>query len=143
VIANAPLISIDICLVHSGNILLGKRVNPPAKNYYFTPGGRVFKNEPWRDAMKRIIGVELGLNLEADKLQLMGVWDHFYKDSAFNEKQSTHYVNLPHFFELDEEPHLIPDDQHDGLLWFALDKCKQNKLIHPYTQNYIRWILER
>ena len=26
-------------------VLVGLRINSPAKNYWFTPGGRIFKNE--------------------------------------------------------------------------------------------------
>ena len=45
VINSVPLISIDILLKKNDKILLGKRVNKPAQNYYFSIGGRVFKNE--------------------------------------------------------------------------------------------------
>lgn len=31
---------------------------------------------------------------------LMRVWDHFYKDSAFCETVSTHYVYLPYWLLL-------------------------------------------
>ena len=42
---SAPLISIDILLKHNDKILLGRRINRPAKNYFFSPGGRIYKNE--------------------------------------------------------------------------------------------------
>jgi hypothetical protein len=42
VVANASLISLAICLVHREKILLGKQVNPPAKNYYFKSGGEEY-----------------------------------------------------------------------------------------------------
>ena len=38
-VENAPLVSIDLCLVCQGQILLGKRNNEPLKGYWFTPGG--------------------------------------------------------------------------------------------------------
>ena len=31
-------------------LLMGKRINKPAKDYYFVPGGRVFKNENRNDS---------------------------------------------------------------------------------------------
>ncbi|GAB56986.1 GDP-mannose mannosyl hydrolase wbdQ/wbhG [Glaciecola punicea ACAM 611] len=142
-IENAPLVSIDICIVYAGKILLGKRANAPARNYYFTPGGRIYKNEAWQNAIERITAVELGLDLKANQFKLMGVWDHFYEDSVFNEKKSTHYVNLPHFVELNEEPHFMADEQHESLSWFNLHDCEHNSLIHPYTQNYIYWIIKQ
>ena len=48
VIENAPLISIDLYLIFEGQILLGKRNNEPLKDEWFTPGGRIHKNEPSR-----------------------------------------------------------------------------------------------
>ena len=143
VIENAPLISIDLCIVHQDKILLGKRNNPPAKDFYFTPGGRIYKNEPWQDAMQRIAKDELGIDIQVSEWQLMGMWDHFYKDSIINEDISTHYVNMPYYYELSTLPDLFLDYQHSELSWFELSSCKSNDMIHPYTQNYIQWILNR
>lgn len=61
----APLISIDLIVYNSkSEVLLGKRINPPAKNYYFVPGGRVYKNEKIADAFDRICQSELGCEIE-------------------------------------------------------------------------------
>jgi len=54
VIENTPLVSIDLCLVCDGQVLLGKRTNEPLKVEWFTPGGRIHKNETWQDALLRI-----------------------------------------------------------------------------------------
>lgn len=143
VVEHAPLVSIDLCIVQNNKILLGKRINAPAKNYYFTPGGRIYKNEAWRDAIKRITSVEVGLALEASEFRLMGIWDHFYTESVFNEDSSTHYVNLPHFIELSYKPVIEPDEQHEQLIWFDINQTNHNRSIHPYAQQYIQWILDR
>ena len=45
VIDSTPLISIDILLKKDNKILLGRRVNKPAQGYFFSTGGRIFKNE--------------------------------------------------------------------------------------------------
>ncbi len=47
VVENTPLFAIDLVVINSKQqILLGKRVNAPAKDYWFVPrGGRVYKNE--------------------------------------------------------------------------------------------------
>ncbi|MDC0088706.1 hypothetical protein OAI12_01675 [Porticoccaceae bacterium] len=47
VIENTPLVSIDLCLVCDGQLLLGKRNNDPLKGEWFTPGGRIRKNKTW------------------------------------------------------------------------------------------------
>ena len=63
----APLISIDFLIEKDGKYLLGKRINKPAKDYYFTVGGRIFKNESIENAKKRILKEEIGFELEKDK----------------------------------------------------------------------------
>ena len=74
VIENTPLVSIDLCLVCDGQLLLGKRNNDPLKGEWFTPGGRIHKNETWQDALLRIAEVELGLcDTAVESFSLMGV----------------------------------------------------------------------
>ena len=143
IIEHAPLISIDLCIVHQGKILLGKRNNPPTRNFYFAPGGRIYKNEPWKDAMHRIAKDELGLDIQVCDCQLMGIWDHFYEDSIIDDDISTHYVNMPYYFEVSTVPNFSLDSQHSELSRFELYSCQSNDMIHPYTQNYIQWILNR
>ncbi|WP_286745065.1 NUDIX domain-containing protein, partial [Aquabacterium sp. UBA2148] len=42
-----PLVSIDLVLTDESNrLLLGLRRNAPARGWWFTPGGRIRKNEP-------------------------------------------------------------------------------------------------
>jgi len=42
----SPLVSIDLIVYNDKNkVLLGKRANRPAKDYWFVPGGRIRKNE--------------------------------------------------------------------------------------------------
>lgn len=65
VVDNTPLISIDFIIKNSDSkILLGKRVNKPAKDYLFTLGGRVYKNEKLNDAKQRILKEEVGLDIK-------------------------------------------------------------------------------
>ena len=91
VVQNSPLVSLDICLVCNGYILFGKRNHHPLKGEWFTPGGRIFKNEAWRCALLRIAKTELELsNLSFKDFHLMGVWDHFYSNSIFGHDISTH-----------------------------------------------------
>lgn len=61
VVKNTLLVSIDLCIVCDGKILLGKRKNDPLKGFFLTPGGRVLKNEAHIDCLKRVAKSELGL----------------------------------------------------------------------------------
>ncbi len=97
VIQSTPLISIDLVVRNEKNeVLLGKRLNAPAKDYWFVPGGRIQKDESLDDAFKRLINEELGLNLNIKRLEtnFLGVYEHFYDDNVFDELTSTHYIVL-------------------------------------------------
>lgn len=51
--------------------------------------------------MHRVAQDEIGLNPEwLGRAKLLGAWDHFYPDSAFDADISMHYVNLPHAVHL-------------------------------------------
>ena len=142
VIENTPLVSIDLCLVCDGQLLLGKRTNEPLKGEWFTPGGRIHKNETWRDSLLRIAEAELGLHgIAVEVFALMGVWDHFYKNSAPDQDISTHYVNLPHYAEFKSKPQISLDDQHGECNWFDLSVVSTDKNFHPYIRDYASWLL--
>lgn len=144
VVKNTPLVSIDLCIVWNEKILLGKRKNDPLKGFFFTPGGRVLKNEAHVDCLERVAKSELGLVINYIKqAKLMGVWDHFYKNSVFGNEVSTHYVNLPHYVCYDKRPKIMPDDQHDTLEWFDLSKVANDNNFHKYMQGYASWIISR
>ena len=101
-----PLVSVDwIVLNPAGQMLLGLRRRSPARDWWFTPGGRVRKNEALPDALARVGRDELGLpeDLVAGA-RLLGAWDHFYPDSGYSDVVSTHYVNLPYLVRLGHSP---------------------------------------
>jgi colanic acid biosynthesis protein WcaH len=142
VIENTPLVSIDLCLICNGQILLGKRSNEPLKGRWFTPGGRIHKNETWQDALLRIAEAELGLSgIAVEGFSLMGMWDHFYSNSALDQNTSTHYVNLPHYAEFQSRPEIILDDQHGEFEWFDLSVVAYDEKFNPYMRNYGSWFL--
>jgi colanic acid biosynthesis protein WcaH len=144
VLENSPLVSIDICLVCDGQILLGDRNNEPLKGEWFTPGGRIYKNESWQDALLRISKVELGLNdVTIDDFSLMGIWDHFYENSVVSKDVSTHYVNLPHYVSFQSRPSIVSDDQHAVFKWFDLKAVSVEAVFHPYIRNYAIWLLNK
>jgi len=142
VIKNTPLVSIDLCLICNGQILLGKRHNEPLKGIWFTPGGRIHKNETWQDALLRIAEVELGLSgIAVEGFSLMGMWDHFYNNSAIDQNTSTHYVNLPHYAEFKSKPQIALDDQHGEFKWFDLSVVSNDEKFHLNIRNYATWLL--
>jgi colanic acid biosynthesis protein WcaH len=137
VIENTPLVSIDICLVHDNKMLLGKRNNEPLRGKWFTPGGRILKNESWQVCLRRVAQSELGLNVtDVCEFTLMGIWDHFYNNSAVDQNTSTHYVNLPHYAEFKSRPQITLDDQHGQFEWVDLSVVAKDEKFHLYIRNY-------
>ena len=143
VVEYAPLVSIDLCLIFQESILLGLRKNEPLKNNWFSPGGRILKNEPWDKCISRIASSELGLTeYHSRDFKLMGIWDHFYENSLVSKNISTHYVNLPHYLKLHEKPKLKKDSQHSKLEWFKLTEICESNCFHQYVKNYASWLLK-
>ncbi len=74
IIEHAPLFAIDFVVINEDDeILVGKRLNASAKEWWFVPGGRVFKNEPLSVAFKRLSEMELGIQLEIKQAFLLWV----------------------------------------------------------------------
>ena len=134
--------SIDLCLICNGQILLGRRANEPLKGRWFTPGGRIYKNESWQAALKRVALAELSLPVaDGDHFELMGIWDHFYSNSGCDEEISTHYVNLPHFSLFKSKPAISGDNQHHNLDWFDLDRVVSDEGFHQYVRDYANYLI--
>lgn len=130
-----PLISIDIIIKKNNKILLGRRVNKPAQGYFFSIGGRIYKNESIDNAIARVALKELNIDLKS-KPKLIGVFEHFYDDSIY-QNLSTHYVNIAYEYEMEEIPSL-PTEQHSEYQWFTLDELIKSDQVHKYTKNYFR-----
>ena len=143
-----PLVSIDLVLTDDTHrLLLGLRRNAPARGWWFTPGGRIRKNEPLAEARRRIAAEELGLpETTVHRAMLMGAWDHFYPDSAFNPDVSTHYVNLALWLPLtpDEVASLtLPEgvgEQHTAWQWMPLTQAERDDGVHPHVRVYAAWV---
>ena len=137
IIDKTPLISIDLIVKnHQGNVLLGKRTNAPAKNYWFVPGGRIQKNESLNSAFARLCQEELGIQANRSDARLLGPYEHFYNDSVFSDDISTHYVVLGYELTVDIELANLPAAQHAQYQWFSLDTLLASDFVHPHTKWY-------
>ena len=136
-----PLVSVDLVLVRGGTeILLGLRTNRPAQGSWFVPGGRILKDEPRADALKRVAARELGIaNIAGLKPQLLGVFEHFYPDCfAGDIGVSTHYVVIAHRIDVPlgfEVPGC--DNQHAELRWWPIAEAAASADVHRYTRDYL------
>jgi colanic acid biosynthesis protein WcaH len=138
VIASTPLVSIDLVVTNSnGQVLLGQRLNRPAKNYWFVPGGRILKNEPLAEAFKRLTLDELGHEFTIAQACLIGPFDHFYDDNVFSDDVSTHYVAIAFSLKIDQQLDNLPlAMQHDGYQWFDVPSLMIDDNVHTHTKWY-------
>ena len=136
VIQFTPLVSIDLVVQNKyGEVLLGQRLNRPAKGFWFTPGGRIFKNETMKDAFKRISSEELGVELSIDQARLLGLFDHFYNDNVFGEEFGTHYVAIAYIVESEmSSDTLCLKAQHSVHQWFDVESLKRDRFVHANTK---------
>lgn len=136
-VKNGPLVSIDFNILneHDESLFL-YRLTPPASNYFFTPGGRIFKNEPINNAISRILNDELNLSIkDALSIKFIKVNEHFYTDSAVSNSISTHYVNLLYEINVIKDSLTSLDrefNDHKDLVWIAKDEIKKYD-IHEYA----------
>ncbi|GGY76368.1 GDP-mannose mannosyl hydrolase [Marinobacter zhanjiangensis] len=135
-----PLFSIDLIVVNFGKVLLGKRLNRPAQDYWFVPGGRVRKNESMQEAFLRLTNAELGMPIEYSAAQPIGVFEHFYQDSVFGESPSTHYIALGMLLGFDANLAHLPGDQHGAFEFWSIAEALAAPEVHEYTKDYLRTI---
>lgn len=140
IIEHAPLVSIDLVVINKNNqVLLGQRLNRPAKNYWFVPGGRIQKNESLSNAFLRLTKEELGVEININQAKLIGPFDHFYEDNVFGESFSTHYVAIGYKILIDEDLDELPKDiQHSSYKWFDINHIEDNLEIHRHTKLYFK-----
>ena len=137
-IKNAPLFSIDLVLINDQQqILLGLRKNPPAKDFWFVPGGRVYKNETLTQAFARISKSELGREFGMEEAILLGLYDHFYADSAYGKDLSTHYINASYMLRIRGKLEL-PSDQHRDYRWLRCDALDADVSVHPNSRLFLQ-----
>lgn len=137
VIKITPLVSIDLIIKnHQSQVLLGKRNNSPAQNYWFVPGGRIRKNETFEQAFTRLTLQELGKSLSLKEAVFLAPYQHFYTDSMFNEQIPTHYVVLAYQLMMGENLFNLPVEQHYRYRWFDTDELLMHRQVHQFTKDY-------
>lgn len=142
VVASTPLVSIDLVVRnHAGHILLGQRLNRPAKGFWFVPGGRIFKNESLDEAFRRTTQTELGREFPRSQARLLDIYEHFYTDSVFGDETTspdTHYVVIG--YQLDIGSGMVlspPEGQHDAYRWWDPQDMASSDEVHSNTRAYL------
>ncbi|TQV77035.1 GDP-mannose mannosyl hydrolase [Aliikangiella marina] len=136
-VRNTPLVSLDLIIKNNkGEVLVGKRINSPAKNYWFVPGGRIFKNESIEKALSRIMNEEVGMLFSKKECKSLGVYEHFYQDSFYSKEVSTHYIVLAFEIKMDKEIAELPKKQHSEYRLIDINELLTNEQVHQNTKMY-------
>ncbi len=138
IINATPLVSVDLIIQNPDKeVLLGKRLNRPAKGFWFAPGGRIKKNETLDNAIVRVSQTEIGVALTKQNSRFLGGYDHIYTDNYLNvDNINTHYVALGYAFMLSENLNIITDAQHSEISWFSVEDLLNHPEVHPNMKAY-------
>lgn len=137
VVRRTPLVALDLLLISADKkVILGWRKHPPARNFLFVPGGRVFKGERLSAALTRIAREELGHIVDPTLARLHGVFEHFYSDNAFGEPDTpTHYIVMACVLAA-PAGEVRSDEQHRGFIRLSRSELLSHPHVHTYTRNY-------
>ncbi|MDP6375685.1 MAG: GDP-mannose mannosyl hydrolase [Pseudomonadales bacterium] len=137
VIANAPLVSIDLIVrSRQGDVLMGWRRNEPARDHWFVPGGRICKGETVEDAFGRLCLEELGFAMTLEATRLVGVFTHLYDNNfAGVEGVSTHYVVIAYEVLVEPDLSTLPTSQHRNYKWVSPSGDLSG--VHPNSIAYL------
>ena len=117
-----PLPCVDLLVTYNGQLLLMKRKNSPAKGLWFTPGGRILKNESIENAVKRVLQEETGLT--PTSIKQYGIMSHIWPE--------VHTITV--FYRVDVESDQVQmNEEHDDLKWITATGPEY----HPYLRHMI------
>ncbi|MCF7800318.1 NUDIX domain-containing protein [Candidatus Babeliales bacterium] len=133
ILKKIPISCIDLIIVNpKKEFLIIKRKNNPAKNKWWIPGGRILKNEIFKDAALRISKKETGLN--CNFIKIMGVVETRFKESAFNNKNGTHTINIIALMESSDKDVKL-DEQSLEYKWIG--KIKELEDSYPEAKPFL------
>jgi colanic acid biosynthesis protein WcaH len=140
VVDKTPLVSIDLVVRdQQRRVLLGIRVNEPARGFWFVPGGRIMKGETLDEAFSRISIKELGVHSSLANARLLGAFTHQYDTNfAGIPEIGTHYVVLAYELELELALDFdqIPQLEHSNYRWWTSSEAARSKDVHPNNLPY-------
>jgi len=117
-----PLPCVDLLVTHKGNLLLTLRNNEPAKDLWFTPGGRIYRNESLTETVKRVLHEETGL--QPTNITQISTMSHMWPEA--------HTVTTYYKVEVNTDKIKL-DEQHREYRWIN----KMEDGLHPYLVEMI------
>lgn len=120
-----PILCVDCLVIRENKCLLLHRLKHPAKNKWWFPGGRVFKNELIKDAAERKISSET--NLDAKFKKVISIEETIFS-SKKNINDNIHTVNVCCLLVSKNFNNIKIDSDHDKYLWADIYKAKNLSL---------------
>jgi len=141
IIEKIPIPTVDIVIFSKDlkRVLLFKRENDPAKGVYYTPGGRIFKEEEPIECAVRKMKEELSLDAVETDLRYGGAIFERFENCFFSEEIGASFMNMFYYFILEDERNLRLDSQHSESMWFEVS----DKNIFHYVKRKIVESLKR
>lgn len=115
ILKTMPILCVDIVLVKNNKILLMFRKNEPAKNSWWFPGGRVFKNETLKQTIDRKLKEEVGVEIYHGCEQLTITETNFQTGPRNIPVHTINITYLIHNFVGE----ILIDDNHSEYDWFS------------------------
>ena len=136
-----PIVTVDVVPFNEAfeKILLFERRNKPVRYEYYSPGGRLLKNETFMEGAVRQCRRELGLDIEKEKLIPGGAINEIWGESSF-ENVTYHAVNIFFGYVLPQHEFasLRLDAQHCGYKWFDVT----DPSMHPNVKERVSILLQ-
>jgi len=134
ILEHAPMVCVDLVVLHKGKVLMVFREREPVKHTWFFPGGRIFKNERLEEAVKRKAREELGIEVRI--LRKVGVYETVFEKSPVEGVETgTHTINCVFVVEpVDENPEIVVDNDHSDFKW--IDKTEEE--FCPYLKQVLK-----
>lgn len=106
-----PTFCVDLVVINEKNqFLLCRRLEEPAKNQWWLPGGRLHKNESMLECARRKGKEEIGVNLTIGEFLSL-------EETIFHES-NIHTVNAVFFAKFNKNESLNLDNTHIEYKWF-------------------------
>ena len=128
-----PVCCVDLVIKKNNQFLLVKRLEDPARNKWWFPGGRVLFNESLKNAVKRKLREELNIR-KLKEIKFLGVGETRFKRGRFGRPVYT--INMVFLVKLNKNSALDirPDKTIAGYQWFK----NAPKGLHPYLKKFIK-----
>ncbi len=129
---DAPIPAVGAVIVHQGKVLLVKRAKEPSRGYWSIPGGAIELGEKAREALKREVKEECGIEVEVGPV--LEVVDSIHRDSE--GRLRFHYV-IVDFLAYPKELGACPSSDVEEVRWFSPEELEEIP-IPPGTKELLR-----